>query len=282
MHTCSGRRREPNGASLGLSGLSREEGGLRAGAGREGRGGGGGGGRAADSGLARSLWLSLPPAGRADTRLLPLTHSPSGSLSLPLSFSFFPRGIRSPPPPPPRRVVAARRRRVTRRSVRDSRRRQRAPRAAHPLRGSRSRLRGGSGSRARSPSLPRTRERALAALGASIPQPRPGARLRTGPGWSLPPDPAPGAPLGVHPSSAFSRPRRGSGPGGSLQGLRQPRVRASASLRLSPPTRHTPPPSARQAQRRRAFHLPGGSHLGLQIPAKRGWRGGISDSREAR
>lgn len=43
--------REPNGgASLGLSGLSREEGGLRAGAGREGRGGeeegGGGGGRA--------------------------------------------------------------------------------------------------------------------------------------------------------------------------------------------------------------------------------------------
>lgn len=53
----------------------------------EGREGGGGGGRAAGSGLARSLWVSLPRAGRADTRLLPLTHSPSGSLSLSLPLS---------------------------------------------------------------------------------------------------------------------------------------------------------------------------------------------------
>lgn len=113
--------------------------------------------------------------------------------------------------------------------------------------------------------------------------PGPEARLRTGPGWSLPPHPAPGAPLGgAHPAPAFSRPRRGSGPGGSLKGLRQLRVRASASLRLLLPPSHTPPPSARLAQRRRTFHLPGGSHLGLQTPAKRGWRGGISDGGEAR
>lgn len=73
----------------------------------------------------------------------------------------------------------------------------------------------------------------------------------------------------------FARPRLGCGPGGSMRGLRQLcvkglRVTAAAAATSS----HAP--SLRLAQRQRAFHLRGGSHLGLETPAERGLRGEIS------
>lgn len=72
-----------------------------------------------------------------------------------------------------------------------------------------------------------------------------------------------------------ARPRLGSGPGGSVKGLRQLCVKGlSVTAAAAATSSHAP--SLRLAQRQRAFHLPGGSHLGLETRAKRGWRGGIS------
>lgn len=141
-----------------------------------------------------------------------LARSPSrGQVRLTPCFS---RSLTAPlalPPPPPspagsarrrrrrrrRQVVAARRRRVTRRSVRDSRRRQRALRVPHPssqLRGSRpslsrpSVLAAAAAAAERALSAPLARERALSAAGASTFR-RPGleARLRRGLSVASPP-----------------------------------------------------------------------------------------------
>lgn len=120
--------------------------------------------------------------------------------------------------------------------------------------------------------------------------PGPRARPRTGPRGSLPPHPAPGTPPSLSPPPRGLIPRRRSrGPGGARARVEARRACASSALG---PRRHCGcrrhlvtrplPPSLHPAQGQRAFHLPGGSHLGLQTPAKRGWRGGIRHSREAR